>query len=170
MTDVIVIGGGVIGLSIARELSSSGKETIVLEKNERAGDVTSSRNSGVIHAGIYYPKNFLKTQLCIQGNRHTQQGIFWGGSRGTRLDRQRNGATHVLAAVIHISPSIHDGFLGTTYDRDHARFVDGRSTMKRLSNTEYLNARYPRFHHPIFVKLAFDKRFYLVPAHSTKLE
>ncbi len=69
MTDVIVIGGGVIGLSIARELSSSGKETIVLEKNERAGDVTSSRNSGVIHAGIYYPENFLKTKLCVQGNR-----------------------------------------------------------------------------------------------------
>ena len=69
MTDVIVIGGGVIGLSIARELSGSGKETIVLEKNERAGDVTSSRNSGVIHAGIYYPENFLKTKLCVEGNQ-----------------------------------------------------------------------------------------------------
>ena len=69
MTDVIVIGGGVIGLSIARELSCSGKETIVLEKNERAGDVTSSRNSGVIHAGIYYPENFLKTKLCVEGNK-----------------------------------------------------------------------------------------------------
>ena len=69
MTDVIIIGGGVIGLSIARELSFSGKEIIVLEKNERAGDVTSSRNSGVIHAGIYYPEDFLKTKLCIQGNR-----------------------------------------------------------------------------------------------------
>ena len=69
MTDVIVIGGGVIGLSIARELSLSGKETIVLEKNERAGDVTSSRNSGVIHAGIYYPENFLKTKLCVEGNK-----------------------------------------------------------------------------------------------------
>ena len=69
MTDVIVIGGGVIGLSIARELSKSGMETIVLEKNERAGDVTSSRNSGVIHAGIYYPKNFLKTKLCVEGNK-----------------------------------------------------------------------------------------------------
>ena len=68
MTDVIVIGGGVIGLSIARELSSSGKETIVLEKNDRAGDVTSSRNSGVIHAGIYYPENYLKTKLCVEGN------------------------------------------------------------------------------------------------------
>ena len=69
MTDVIVIGGGVIGLSIARELSSFGKETIVLEKNERAGDVTSSRNSGVIHAGIYYPENYLKTKLCVEGNK-----------------------------------------------------------------------------------------------------
>ena len=69
MIDVIVIGGGVIGLSIARELSSSGKETIVLEKNERAGDVTSSRNSGVIHAGIYYPENFFKTKLCVEGNK-----------------------------------------------------------------------------------------------------
>ena len=69
MTDVIIIGGGVIGLCIARELSSSGKEIIILEKNDRAGDVTSSRNSGVIHAGIYYPENFLKTKLCVEGNK-----------------------------------------------------------------------------------------------------
>tara|TARA_B100000575_G_scaffold40652_1_gene28198 strand:- start:559 stop:1647 length:1089 start_codon:yes stop_codon:yes gene_type:complete len=69
MTDAVIIGGGVIGLSIARELSFSGKEIIVLEKNERAGDVTSSRNSGVIHAGIYYPENFLKTKLCVEGNK-----------------------------------------------------------------------------------------------------
>ena len=69
MIDAVIIGGGVIGLSIARELLSSGRETIVLEKNERAGDVTSSRNSGVIHAGIYYPENFLKTKLCVEGNR-----------------------------------------------------------------------------------------------------
>ena len=69
MADVVIIGGGVIGLSIAREISKSGKETIVLEKNDRAGDVTSSRNSGVIHAGIYYPEDFLKSKLCIEGNR-----------------------------------------------------------------------------------------------------
>ena len=69
MTDVVIIGGGVIGLAIAREVSQSGLETIVLEKNERAGDDTSSRNSGVIHAGIYYPENFLKTSLCVKGNK-----------------------------------------------------------------------------------------------------
>ena len=96
MTDVIVIGGGVIGLSIARELSKSGKETIVLEKNERAGDVTSSRNSGVIHAGIYYPENFLKTKLCVQGNKliyeyakkkinHKKYGKFIIASNKTEL-------------------------------------------------------------------------------------
>ncbi len=69
MPEVVVIGGGVIGLSIARELCKSGLDTIVLEKNERAGDDTSSRNSGVIHAGIYYHENFLKTKLCVEGNK-----------------------------------------------------------------------------------------------------
>ena len=69
MTEVVIIGGGVIGLSIAKELTHFGMETIVLEENDRAGDETTSRNSGVIHAGIYYPKNFLKTSLCIQGNK-----------------------------------------------------------------------------------------------------
>ncbi len=69
MVDVVIIGGGVIGLSIAREISKSGRETIVLEKNDRTGDATSSRNSGVIHAGIYYPEDFLKSKLCVEGNR-----------------------------------------------------------------------------------------------------
>ena len=56
MTDVVIIGGGVIGLAIAKVVSQSGFETIVLEKNDRAGDDTSSRNSGVFHAGLYYPE------------------------------------------------------------------------------------------------------------------
>lgn len=86
MTDVIVIGGGVIGLSIARELSFSGKEIIVLEKNQRAGDVTSSRNSGVIHAGIYYPEDFLKTKLCIQGNR-----LIYEYAKEKKINHKRYG-------------------------------------------------------------------------------
>ena len=79
MTEVIVIGGGVIGLSIARELSKSGIETIVLEKNDRAGDVTSSRNSGVIHAGIYYPEDYLKELYC---NRFFWTVQLGGTSKG----------------------------------------------------------------------------------------
>ena len=68
MTDVVIIGAGVIGLAIGREISAKGLETIILEKENRAGDATSSRNSGVIHAGMYYPETFLKSILCVQGN------------------------------------------------------------------------------------------------------
>jgi L-2-hydroxyglutarate oxidase LhgO len=69
MIDLVIIGAGVIGLAIAREASQSGLETIVLEKNNRAGDDTTSRNSGVVHSGIYYPENYLKTSLCVEGNK-----------------------------------------------------------------------------------------------------
>jgi len=65
--DVVVIGAGVIGLAVARELALAGREVIVLERNRRIGEETSSRNSEVIHAGIYYPKNSLKAQLCVRG-------------------------------------------------------------------------------------------------------
>ena len=63
----IIIGGGVIGLAIGRALSLSGKETLVLENAAQHGTGTSSRNSGVIHAGIYYPKNSLKAKFCVRG-------------------------------------------------------------------------------------------------------
>lgn len=66
--DTVVIGAGVVGLAIARALSFSGREVIVLEQHLNAGQETSSRNSEVIHAGIYYPNNSLKAKLCVQGN------------------------------------------------------------------------------------------------------
>jgi len=67
--DIVIIGAGVVGLAIARELSGCGKEILVLEKNKTFGQETSSRNSEVIHAGMNYPKNTLKSKLCIQGRR-----------------------------------------------------------------------------------------------------
>ncbi len=67
-TDVLVIGAGIIGLSVAREIAKKGIDTIVVEKNRFAGTEISSRNSEVIHAGIYYPKDSLKTKFCIDGN------------------------------------------------------------------------------------------------------
>jgi len=66
-TEVCVIGGGIIGLAIARELSMKGKKVLLLEKESGLGEGVSSRNSGVIHAGLYYPRSFLKTQLCLEG-------------------------------------------------------------------------------------------------------
>ncbi len=66
-TDAIVIGAGVIGLAIARELAMHGRQVIVIERNATIGQETSSRNSEVIHAGIYYPRNSLKARLCVAG-------------------------------------------------------------------------------------------------------
>jgi L-2-hydroxyglutarate oxidase LhgO len=67
--DVVVIGAGVVGLAVSRELAVVGCRVLVVEKNRTFGQETSSRNSEVIHAGIYNPPNFKKTSLCIAGNR-----------------------------------------------------------------------------------------------------
>jgi len=65
--DCIVIGAGVIGLAIGRKIAANGMSVYVLEKESQIGTQISSRNSEVIHAGIYYPKGSAKAQLCVQG-------------------------------------------------------------------------------------------------------
>ena len=65
----VVIGAGVIGLAVAREMALQGRETILLERESAFGTISSARNSEVIHAGIYYPKDSLKAKLCVEGNR-----------------------------------------------------------------------------------------------------
>ena len=65
--DCVVVGAGVIGLAIARALALEGREVIVLEATGGIGNGTSSRNSEVIHAGIYYPRGSLKATLCVAG-------------------------------------------------------------------------------------------------------
>lgn len=65
--ETVVIGAGVVGLSVARELSMAGRGVWVLEQAERAGEGISSRNSGVIHAGLYYEPGSHKARLCLRG-------------------------------------------------------------------------------------------------------
>lgn len=65
--DCIVIGAGVVGLAVARELALAGREVLVAEAAEGIGTGTSARNSEVIHAGIYYPPGSLKARLCVEG-------------------------------------------------------------------------------------------------------
>ncbi|XP_024012814.1 L-2-hydroxyglutarate dehydrogenase, mitochondrial [Eutrema salsugineum] len=65
--DTVVIGAGVVGLAVARELSLRGREVLILDAASSFGTVTSSRNSEVVHAGIYYPPNSLKAKFCVRG-------------------------------------------------------------------------------------------------------
>lgn len=65
--DVIVVGAGVVGLAVGRALAQSGREIVVLDRHDRIGQETTSRNSGVVHAGMYYPTGSLKAKLCVRG-------------------------------------------------------------------------------------------------------
>jgi L-2-hydroxyglutarate oxidase LhgO len=69
LVDCAVIGAGIVGLAITRELALAGREVIVLEAADAIGTHTSSRNSEVIHAGLYYPHGSLKARFCVAGKR-----------------------------------------------------------------------------------------------------
>jgi L-2-hydroxyglutarate oxidase LhgO len=71
--EVAVIGGGIVGCHIAYRLVKEGKEVFLLEKEKALGEHTSTRNSGVIHGGIYYPQESLKTRLCVRGRHLTYE-------------------------------------------------------------------------------------------------
>lgn len=84
--DTVVIGAGVVGLAVARALALQGREVVVLESQNLIGSGTSSRNSEVIHAGIYYPKNSLKAKWCVQGN-----AMLYGYCESRHVAHKRSG-------------------------------------------------------------------------------
>jgi L-2-hydroxyglutarate oxidase LhgO len=65
--DALVVGGGVVGLACGAALARRGRRVVVLERHGGLARETTSRNSGVIHAGIYYPAGSLKAELCVEG-------------------------------------------------------------------------------------------------------
>lgn len=67
--DCLVVGAGVVGLAVARELALAGREVVIAEAAEGIGTQTSARNSEVIHAGIYYPPGSLKARVCVAGRQ-----------------------------------------------------------------------------------------------------
>lgn len=67
--DITIIGAGVVGLAVASEVSSPSRRVMILEKNDSFGEESSSRNSEVIHAGLYYPRGSLKARACLEGRR-----------------------------------------------------------------------------------------------------
>ena len=68
LMDVLVIGAGVVGLAVAAEFARRGRDVLVVEATEAIGTQTSSRNSEVIHSGLYYPTASLKARFCVRGN------------------------------------------------------------------------------------------------------
>jgi L-2-hydroxyglutarate oxidase LhgO len=85
--DCIVIGAGVVGLAVARCLARSGREVLVLEAEHAIGTGISSRNSEVIHAGIYYPTDSLKARLCVAGNALLYRYCAQAGVEHRRLGK-----------------------------------------------------------------------------------
>jgi glycerol-3-phosphate dehydrogenase len=71
--NVLIVGGGVVGCAIAEALSRRWQDVFLVDKNPNFGMATSTRNSGVMHSGIYYPKDSLKARLCVEGNRLTKE-------------------------------------------------------------------------------------------------
>jgi len=69
--NILIIGGGVVGCAIARAVSERWQDVFLVEQFPKLGMATSTRNSGVNHSGIYYPKNSLKARHCVEGNRLT---------------------------------------------------------------------------------------------------
>jgi L-2-hydroxyglutarate oxidase LhgO len=103
--DALVIGAGVVGLAVARSLALSGREVVVAEAAEAMGTGTSSRNSEVIHAGIYYTPGSLKASLCVAGRRRLYEYIAERGIAHRRCGklivataRQQEEELHKLLA------------------------------------------------------------------------
>src|SRR5688500_17104079 len=67
--ECVVVGAGVVGLAVARALALAGREVLLLESEAQPGTITSARNSGVIHAGLYYAPGSFKARFCVAGNR-----------------------------------------------------------------------------------------------------
>lgn len=90
--DVAIIGAGVVGLAVAARVCDGKRRVVILEKNDTFGRETSSRNSQVIHSGLYYPTDSLKAKLCVQGN-----GILYSFCRQHGIGHRRVGKLVVAA-------------------------------------------------------------------------
>src|SRR5215469_4835259 len=104
----VVIGAGVVGLAVARELAARGHETLILEAAGRFGEGASSRNSEVIHAGIYYPPGSLKARLCVAGRERLYefcraQGVAPHGRSSRNSPARRRSTLRSRGSSIHMA-------------------------------------------------------------------
>jgi L-2-hydroxyglutarate oxidase LhgO len=123
----VVIGAGVVGLAVARKLALEGQEVLLLESADAFGTGTSSRNSEVIHAGIYYPQGSLKAQLCVQG----RQRLY-------AYCRERNIAHQQCGKLIVATSPEQVAQLSAIQAKATANGVVGADALRLLSKAEAL--------------------------------
>lgn len=148
----VVIGAGVVGLAVARQLARQGRDVLVLEAGPRLGEGISSRNSEVIHAGLYYPTNSLKARLCVRGRellyqyceshkvRHRQCGKWIVASSADQLERltalsdqaARNGVTLKAADSPTVQAALPDLRVAGGLWSERTGIVDSHGLMLAL--------------------------------------
>jgi len=127
--EVVIIGAGAVGLSAAFKLCSVFTSLLVVEKNSAFGMETSSRNSEVIHAGIYYPKNSLKAKLSVSGNR----SLYEFCSK-YKVNHKKTGK-YIIATDEHEMPLLEDLFFsGTENGVDGIRLVEKKELNRNEPN------------------------------------
>jgi L-2-hydroxyglutarate oxidase LhgO len=120
--DAVVIGAGVVGLAVARALAQAGREVLILEAEHAFGTGTSSRNSEVIHAGIYYPTGSLRARLCVRGKQ-----LLYDFCASHGVAHQRCGKL-IVAATADELPAL-DRLLATAH-------ANGVPDLQRLTAAE----------------------------------
>ena len=133
--DVVVVGGGVVGLAAAAALARAGRDVLLLERRAGFGQETSSRNSGVIHAGLYYPTGSLKARLCVAGRE----------SLTLRCERMRIPHRRIGKLVVATTPAEVDALgrlreLGTANGAPGLEILDAAALRAREPAVQALAA------------------------------
>lgn len=126
MLDCIVVGGGVVGLAVARRLALAGRDVTILEAENTFGTQTSARNSEVIHAGIYYPTDGQKAALCVPG-----KWMLYDYCRSRGIDHKQCGKYIVASHSDQMQELERINANGVTNGVDDLLFLDGNEMKKR---------------------------------------
>jgi len=135
--NIVVIGAGIVGLAIAAELSKNNEFVYVLEKNRNLGQEVSTHNSGVIHSGIYYPKNSLKANLCIEGN-----AMIYSISRDYNIPTKKLGKLIVAKSEEETNELDKLMKLGMEKNIEGLKFLEKGEVMKLEPNVRVEKAIY----------------------------
>ena len=122
--DVAVIGAGVVGLAVARELALRGREVVVIEAACAIGTGTSSRNSEVIHAGLYYPAGSLKARLCVRG-----KALLYAYCEARGIAHRRCGKLLVATRAQDLARLERIAAAGAANGVDDLRLLDRAATL-----------------------------------------